>query len=156
MEVDFWQKAVFLTYWGNHVAFVFQICYCGVSQWLICRYWKILVSLDKSTWPWCVLLNFFVVGFGLLVFYGGYCVYVHQCYWTVITFDIVVSFLSFDIKVMVVFRLSLEVFLPATFGIVSNICVNSSLNWLNSPVNPSCPGFLFFWGVVKLLILFHC
>ena len=46
--LNFDKKLFFLTSWDNHVAFIFQICYCGVSQYWFVDIEKFLYSKDKS------------------------------------------------------------------------------------------------------------
>ena len=45
--VEFCQK-LFLHLLRWSYDFYSSVCWCGVSYWLICVYWRILVSLDKS------------------------------------------------------------------------------------------------------------
>ena len=47
MVLNFFQKFFFIC-WTDHVGFFFSVCWYGVSHWLICRYWRILASWDKS------------------------------------------------------------------------------------------------------------
>ena len=61
--------------------------WCGVSHWLICMCWTILVTLGwiqhgRAAWSFQ-----WAVGFSLLGFVENFCIYIHQRYWPVIFFD---------------------------------------------------------------------
>ena len=78
-------KCFVCIFWDDRVAFVF--CWCGVSRWLICICWTILVTLrwiqrDHGVWSFLC-----VVGFGLLIFCWEFLYLYSSRYWPIIFFS---------------------------------------------------------------------
>lgn len=67
--------------------FYLLFCSCGVSHWLICIWWTILVTL------WWIQLNHGVWSFFICywiwfanIFLENFCIYIRQKYWSIIFF----------------------------------------------------------------------
>ena len=127
------------------VWFCHCICWCGVSNWLICICWMILVTLgwihlDYSVWSFLC-----VAGFSLLMFFWEFLHLYSSKIWSVIFYFGIVfvgfwhqgdgGFIEWLWECSLLFNLS-EKFEKDWYTFFLHV-------WQNSPVKPSSPGLLF-------------
>ena len=67
--------------------FYSSFCKCGVSCWLICRYWTILASLEWIPLDHDIWSFYCTVEFSLPIYVENFCIYIHQGYWPIIFFS---------------------------------------------------------------------
>ena len=85
MGVEFCQK-LFLHLLRWSPGFCLFFCWCGVSHWLICMCWTILMTLGWNPLGRGIWTFLCVVGFSLPIFFENFCIYILQRYWPVIFF----------------------------------------------------------------------
>ena len=116
------------------IRFYSSICWYDVSQWLICRCWRILASLGRIPGIHHLIMMYDL--FNVLLdtdckyFVDDFCIYVHQWYWPVIFFFVWYLCLVLISEWWWPHKMDWEVFLPLwLFGnSLRRIGVNSSLH----------------------------